>query len=61
MKYHSISLDQAVYATYIVSKYLDTAAVKTSTKSYKNFFPSDMIFTKDDVSASDEKVENLNR
>ena len=25
MKYHSISVDQARYATYIVSRYLDTA------------------------------------
>ena len=27
-KDHSISVDQAIYATYIVSKYLDTATVK---------------------------------
>ena len=32
MKDHSISVDQARYATYIVTKYLDTATVKASTK-----------------------------
>ena len=39
MKDHSISLDQAKYATYIVAKYLNTATVKTSTKFYKTTFP----------------------
>ena len=32
MKYHYISMDQAIYATSIVAKYLDTATVKLSTK-----------------------------
>ena len=54
---HSISVDRAIYATSIVAKYLDTATDKTSTKFYKTTFPSDMIFTKDDVSTSDEQVE----
>ena len=31
MKDHSISVDQARYATYIVMKYLDTATVQTGT------------------------------
>ena len=31
LKYHSISVDQARYATYIVEKYLETATVKAST------------------------------
>ena len=61
MKYHSISVYQARYATSIVSKYLDTATVKASTNFYKNTFPSDMIFTKSDVSTSDEQVEKLTR
>ena len=61
MKDHSISVDQARYATYIVAKYLDTSTVKASTKFYKTILPSDTIFTKEDVSMSDEKVENLTR
>ena len=32
LKDHSISVDQARYATSIVAKYLDTATVKASTK-----------------------------
>ena len=40
---HSISVDQARYATSIVAKYLDTATVKTSTKFYKTNFPSNMM------------------
>ena len=35
LKDHSISVDQARYATSIVSKYLDTAKVKVSNKFYK--------------------------
>ena len=58
---HSISLDQARYATSIVAKYLDTATVKVSTKFYKTTLPADMIFTKEDVSTSDEQVEKLTR
>ena len=54
-------MDQARYATSIVSKYLDTATVKSSNKFYKTALPSDMIFTKEDVSTSDEKVEILTR
>ena len=53
LKDHCISVDQARYATSIVAKYLDTATVKVSTKFYKKTFPSDMIFTKEDVSTSD--------
>ena len=54
MKNHSISVYQARYATSIVAKYLNTAKVKVSTKFYKTKFPADMIFTKEDVSTSDE-------
>ena len=46
LKDHSISVDQARYATSIVAKYLDTAISKVSTKFYKTTFPADMIFTK---------------
>ena len=56
MKDYSISVDQARYATSIVAKYLDTATVKVCTKFYKTTFPADMIFTKKDVSTSDEQV-----
>ena len=44
MKGHSISVDQARYATSIVEKYLDTATVNASKKFYKTTLPSDMIF-----------------
>ena len=59
MKDHSISVDQARYSTSIVAKYLDTVTVKTSKTFYKTSFPSDIIFTKDDPSNNDEKVEKL--
>ena len=59
IKDHSISFDQAKYATSIVAKYLDTATVKASKKIYKTTLPADMIFTKEDVSTSDEQVEKL--
>ena len=54
IKDHSISVDQARYANYIVAKYLDTATFKASKTFYKTNLPSDMIFTKDDTSTSDE-------
>ena len=61
MKDHYIYVDQAVYAPSVVSKYLDTTTVKTSTNFYKTTFPYDMIFTKYDASTSDEQVEKLTR
>ena len=61
LKVHSISVDQAIYATSIVEKYLDTVTVKVSTRFYKTTFPADMIFTKEDVYTSDEQVEKLTR
>ena len=61
LKDHSISVDQAIHATSIVAKYLDTATVKVSTKFYKTTFPADMAFTKEYVSSSDEQVEKLTR
>ena len=61
LKDHSIYVDQARYATSVVEKYLDTATVKVSTTFYKTTLPSDMIFTKEDVSTSDEQVEMLTR
>ena len=61
LKDHSISVDQARYATYIVAKYLDTATVTVSTNFYKTTFPAEMMFTKEEVSTSDEKVGKLTR
>ena len=61
MKDNSISMDQARYATSIAAKYLDTATVKVSKIFYKTTLPADMIFTKEDVSTSDEQVEKLTR
>ena len=56
LKNHSISLDQARYATSIVAKNLDTATVKVSKTFYKTTFPDYMISTKEYVSTSDEQV-----
>ena len=61
MKDHSISVYQASYDTYIVSKCLYTVTVNTSTNVYKTTFTSDIIFTKDDAYTSDEKVEKFTR
>ena len=61
LKDHYISVDQDRYATSIVVKYLDTATVKVSNKFYKTTLPAEMIFTKEDVSTSDEQVENLTK
>ena len=61
MKYHSVSVDKARYATSIVGKYLDTATVKTSTTFYKTNLPYDMIFTKANSYISDDKFDKLNR
>ena len=61
LKDNSISVDQAIYATSIVAKYLDTARVKVSTKFYKTTLPAGMIFTKEDISTSDEQVDKLTR
>ena len=61
MKDQSISVDQARYDTSVVAKYLDNATDKVSTKFYKTTLPSDMIFTKEDLSTSDEQVDKLTR
>ena len=61
LKDHSISVDQARYSTSIVAKYLDTATFKVSTKFYNTTLPADMIFTKEDLSTSEEQVEKLTR
>ena len=53
MKDHSISVDQDIYATSIVDKYLYNPTFKTSKTFYNTNFLYDIIFTKDDVSTSD--------
>ena len=58
---NSISVHQARYATSIVAKYLDTATFRTRKTFYKTTLTADMIFKKEDVSTSDEKVEKLTR
>ena len=60
-KDYSISVDQYRYATSVLAKYLYTATVNTRIIFYKTTFPYDMIFTKDDLSTSEEQVENLTR
>ena len=61
MKDHFISVDQDRYSTPIVANYLDISTVNTITKFYKTTLPSNMIFTKADVSTNDEQVHNLTR
>ena len=61
MKYHSISVDKAIYSTSIVAKYLDTVTVKASTNFYKTNLPYNIIFTKSDAYTSADQVENLTR
>ena len=61
LKDHSISVDKARYATSIVAKYLDTATVKLGNFFHKTTLPADMIFSKEDVSTSDEQVDKLTR
>ena len=56
LKDHSISVDQARYATSIVAKYLETATVKVSNKFYKTTLLADTIFTKEDVSTRMSKL-----
>ena len=61
LKDHFNYVYQARYANSIVAKYLDTAKVMVSKTLYKTTLPADMIFTKEDVSTSDEQVEKWNR
>ena len=56
IKDHFISVDQDRYYNSIVAKYLYTAIVKSSKKFYKTTLPSDMIFSKVDISTSDDQV-----
>ena len=57
----TFSVDQDIYNTSILAKYLDTYISKKSTKFYETTLPSDIIFTKDNVPISDYQVDNLTR
>ena len=61
IKDHSIYIYQDRYATSIVAKYLDIYTVKASKNVFKTTLPSDMIFTKEDASNSDEQFDKLTR
>ena len=56
MRDHSISIDQARYATSIMAKYFYVATIKISKFFYKTTLPSDMIFIKANASTSDDQV-----
>ena len=61
MRDHYIPVDQDIYDTSIVVKYLDTDTFNTSTRFYKTTFPYSMIFTKSDTYTSDDQVDKLTR
>ena len=46
LKDHYISVDQAIYATYVVAKYIYTATIKENSKFCNTTLPHDMILTK---------------
>ena len=43
---HYITVNQDRYATFIVTKYLDTATIKENSNFHKTALPHDMIFAK---------------
>ena len=47
LKYHTITVDQARYATYIVTKHLDTATIKENPRFHKTKLPHNMTFSKE--------------
>ena len=61
MKAHSIYVDQDIYTTFSVAKYLDTATVKASKFFYNTNLPSDMTFIKADANTNADQVEKLTR
>ena len=46
LKYYSISVDQSRYATYVVSKYIDTSTVQENSKLHNTTLPHDTTLTK---------------
>ena len=61
LKENSISVDQGIYDTSVVDKYLDNSTVKKSIKFCKTTLPSEMIFTMDYISTSDDPIDRLYR
>ena len=59
LKDHSISVDQYIYATSILAKYLYTTTIKDNTNLHKTTLPHDMIFNQYDASTNEEQVEVL--
>ena len=53
LKDYYISLDQSIYYTSIVAKYLDTATKKENLNCHKTTLPHDLIFTKEYASTID--------
>ena len=49
-------MDQDIYATSVVAKYLGTAKIKDDSKFHNTTLTNDMVFTKDYASTSDKQV-----
>ena len=58
---HSISVDQEMYATYVLENYLETDTIKENSKFHRNTVPHNMIFIKKYDSTRNEKAEILYR
>ena len=56
-----ISVDQAIYATSFVKKYLENDTIKEVSKFHNTTLPHDMIFTKECASTSYDQVKVLYR
>ena len=56
LKDHYIPVDQGMYDTYVVTKYLVTDTTKENSKLHKTTLSHDMIFTKKYAHTSDKKV-----
>ena len=52
-------MGKTIYATAVVSKYLDTATIKENSKFHQTTLPHDMVFAKEDSSTSYEQVVEL--
>ena len=61
MRDNYISVDQARYDNSIVDKYLDTYKFKVSVKLYNTTLTYNIVFTKANISTSDEQVEIFTR
>ena len=50
-------MDKSIYATSVVGKYLETAAIKETSNFHQTKLPHDIIFIKEYASTNDEKVQ----